>query len=258
MQHGASSSRATCSRPRARSTPVRTPCSRSSRRLGAIQFDPLGVAGRNHDLVLHARVADYDPAWCVELLYERRELFEAYNKSLSPAADERASLVPREREPGVVRAGILAENREVAERVLERIRAEGPLSTLDFERGPRWTGPRAPTNVVRAVLEAYAIMGVLGLARRDGQPPLLRPRRASVSRRAARARGAAHIAAATQAPLALSCSWPLGDARLRRDLARQHGLGEAERELARTIRRAPRCAPSSSSGATSSRSRSRA
>ena len=28
------------------------------RRLVSIQFDPLAVAGRNHDLVLHARVAD--------------------------------------------------------------------------------------------------------------------------------------------------------------------------------------------------------
>ena len=52
-------------------------------RLGSIQFDPLAVAGRNHDLVLHARVRDYDPAWTNELLYERRELFETYNKMLS-------------------------------------------------------------------------------------------------------------------------------------------------------------------------------
>ena len=58
------------------------------RRLGSIQFDPIAVAGRTHDLVLHARVADYDPAWC-ELLYERREIFEAYNKGLSfvPASE---------------------------------------------------------------------------------------------------------------------------------------------------------------------------
>jgi uncharacterized protein YcaQ len=64
---------------------------------------------------------------------------------------------------------VLAENREVAERVLERIRADGPLSTLDFERERGstvdWFG--APSNVVRAVLEAYAVTGVLGLARRD-------------------------------------------------------------------------------------------
>jgi uncharacterized protein YcaQ len=137
------------------------------RRLGSIQFDPIAVAGRSHDLVLHARVADYDPGWC-DLLYERREVFEAYNKGLSlvPASEYpwfRATLSqnsPR----------ILAENAEVAERVLERIRAEGPLSALDFERErgttTDWFG--MPTNTVRAVLEAYAITGVLGLARRDG------------------------------------------------------------------------------------------
>ena len=58
----------------------------------------------------------------------------------------------------------------MAGRVLERIRAEGPLSSLDFEpeRGATtdWFG--VPTNTVRAVLEAYAVTGVLGLARRDG------------------------------------------------------------------------------------------
>ncbi len=137
------------------------------RRLGSVQFDPLAVAGRNHDLVLHARVADYDPAWC-DLLYVRREIFEAHNKGLS--------LVPASAFPWFrgtwSRNGtrVLAENAEVAGRVLERIRAEGPLSSLDFEseRGATidWFG--VPTNTVRAVLEAYSVTGVLGLARRDG------------------------------------------------------------------------------------------
>jgi uncharacterized protein YcaQ len=137
------------------------------RRFGSIQFDPLSVAGRNHDLVLHARVAGYDPAWC-DLLYERRDVFEAYNKGLS--------LVPTSEFPWF-RASIfrepprtIAQNREVAERVLERIRADGPLSSLDFERQrgatTDWFG--MPTNVVRAVLEAYTATGVLGLARREG------------------------------------------------------------------------------------------
>ena len=135
-------------------------------RLGSIQFDPLAVAGRTHDLVLHARVAEYDPAWC-ELLYERREIFEAYNKGLSlvPTRD-----LPWFRVPSRHASRILAENADVAARVLERVRADGPLSSLDFEteQGATtdWFG--APTNTVRAVLEAYAVNGVIGLARRDG------------------------------------------------------------------------------------------
>jgi uncharacterized protein YcaQ len=136
-------------------------------RFGSIQYDPIAVAGRSHDLVLHARIADYDPAWC-DQLYERGEIFEAYNKGLS--------LVPTSEFPWFRgRVGrrselLLEENADVAKRVLDRIRAEGALSSADFEReqGPTkdWFG--MPTNTVRAVLEAYAVTGVLGLARRDG------------------------------------------------------------------------------------------
>jgi uncharacterized protein len=137
------------------------------RRLGSVQFDPLAVAGRNHDLVLHARVAGYDPAWC-DLLYERREIFEAYNKGLSLVPTSEFAWFRGNLSRHAPRT--LAENADVAGRVLERIRAEGPLSSLDFERHhgstTDWFG--AATNVVRAVLEAYAVTGVLGLARRDG------------------------------------------------------------------------------------------
>ena len=51
-------------------------------RLGSLQFDPLEVAGRNHDLVLLARIAGYRREWTDALLYEERRLFEAYNKQL--------------------------------------------------------------------------------------------------------------------------------------------------------------------------------
>jgi len=137
------------------------------RRLGSVQFDPIAVAGRSHDLVLHARVAGYEPGWS-DQLYERREIFEAYNKGLS--------FVPTSEFPwfrGILSrapARTLADNAEVAEQVLARVRADGPLSALDFERAQGattdWFG--LPTNTVRAVLEAYAVTGVLGLARREG------------------------------------------------------------------------------------------
>jgi uncharacterized protein len=140
-------------------------------KLGSIQFDPIAVAGRNHDLVLHARVAGYEPTWCDEL-YERREIFEATNKAMSFVA---TSEFPWFRQ-AMGRKGprfhnaALADNAEVAERVLERIRADGPLCSLDFERESGqtkdWFG--MPENAVRSVLEAYTVTGRIGLARRDG------------------------------------------------------------------------------------------
>ncbi len=137
------------------------------RRLGSVQFDPLAVAGRSHDLVLHARVADYDPSWC-DRLYDRREIFEAYNKGLSLVPTSEFAWFRGFLSLNAPRT--LAENGDVAERVLERIRVDGPLSALDFERErgttTDWFG--MSTNAVRAVLEAYAVTGVLGLARRDG------------------------------------------------------------------------------------------
>ena len=52
-------------------------------RIGSLQFDPLEVAGRNHDVVLLARIAGYRREWTDALLYQERALFEAYNKGLS-------------------------------------------------------------------------------------------------------------------------------------------------------------------------------
>ena len=141
------------------------------RKLGSIQFDPIAVAGRNHDLMLHARVAGYEPAWCDDL-YARREIFETTNKALSfiPADEFPWYRVNAGRKGPRFHAAALADNAAVAKRVLERIRADGPLSSADFERESgrtkNWFG--LPENAVRSVLEAYTVAGVIGLARREG------------------------------------------------------------------------------------------
>lgn len=138
-------------------------------KLGSIQFDPLGVAGRNHDLVLHARVADYDPAWTDQLLYERRELFEAYNKGLSllPAAELPWFRHTWDRAQRYYES-VFVRHADAVEHILGRLRAEGPLSTVDFERRPPVDWAWGPTGEIRAVMEALAAAGILGLARRAG------------------------------------------------------------------------------------------
>src|SRR5438445_7307017 len=51
-------------------------------RLGSLQFDPIDVAGRNHDLALLARIRGYRREWTDDLLYRERSLYATYKKGL--------------------------------------------------------------------------------------------------------------------------------------------------------------------------------
>lgn len=145
-------------------------------RLGSLQFDPLSAPGaKNHDLVLHARIKGYAPAWCDGFLYAprgERRLFEAYNKSLNilPAHELPYYRLAWERAEARYRSRIFAERAGVAEAILSRLRHEGPLATAAVSK--RMDAPMdwhwAPTAEGRAVLEALFETGRVGIARRDG------------------------------------------------------------------------------------------
>jgi uncharacterized protein YcaQ len=139
-------------------------------RLGSLQFDPLEVAGRNHDLVLQARISGYRRELTDELLYGRRLLFECYNKALNLLPTRELPYYRISWDGGAAgRAGQMVDDQAVlAEKILADIEANGPRSSSDFERGEAidwWWGP---TTAARAVLEALNVSGRLGLARRDG------------------------------------------------------------------------------------------
>jgi uncharacterized protein YcaQ len=139
-------------------------------RLGSFQFDPLEVAGRNHDLLLLARIDGYRRAWTDHWLYEDRRLYETYNKSLNIVPVAELPLyrwiwdhAGRYHGPAAFDA-----HAPLVEELLGRIRAQGSLL-------PRDVGPREaidwywrPTNQVRAILEALAEAGQIGIARREG------------------------------------------------------------------------------------------
>ena len=139
-------------------------------RLGSLQFDPLEVAGRNHDLVLLARVAGYRREWTDHWLYEDRRLYETYNKSLNivPVAELPWYRWIWDRAQVRHTARAFDEHAPLVEELLGRIREQGSLL-------PRDVGPREtidwywrPTNRVRAILEALAEVGTIGIARREG------------------------------------------------------------------------------------------
>jgi uncharacterized protein YcaQ len=139
-------------------------------RLGSLQFDPLEVAGRNHDLVLHARVAGYRRPWTDRLLYDRRLLFEAYNKGLSilPTRELPWHRLTWDRARSVHEGETFREHGDHVAELLDRIRRDGPISMADLERSEVIDWYWGPTVKSRAVLEALAEAGILGIARRDG------------------------------------------------------------------------------------------
>jgi uncharacterized protein YcaQ len=142
-------------------------------RLGLLQFDPLEVPGaRNHDLVLHARIAGYRREWCERWLYgPDRRLIEIYNKSLNllPIGEVPHYRVSWDRNAPAMDTGILAEQAPVAQAILRRLKTEGPLSTAAFsEHGHAVDWWWAPTRASRAVMEALFVAGRIGISRREG------------------------------------------------------------------------------------------
>ena len=139
-------------------------------RLGSLQFDPLEVAGRNHDLTLLARVAGYRRPWTDDLLYRDRVLYETYNKMLSlvPTAELPWYRLTWDLDHESHTGGAFDEHAPLVEELLERIRENGPLSSTDVEPRASIDWYWRPTNQVRAILEALGEAGILAIARREG------------------------------------------------------------------------------------------
>jgi hypothetical protein len=142
-------------------------------RLGLLQFDPLEVPGaRNHDLVLHARIAGYRREWCEQWLYgPERRLIEIYNKSLNmvPMHELPHYRISWQRASSSTDDGILTEQADVAKAILKRLKTDAPLSTAAFsEYGHAVDWWWAPTRASRAVMEALFVTGRIGISRRDG------------------------------------------------------------------------------------------
>jgi len=142
-------------------------------RLGTLQFDPLEIAGRNHDLVLLARIRGYRRAWTDGWLYgEDRRLYETYNKGLSivPVAempwyrltwDRNHERLHREGEAFHTHA-------DDVDRLLARIRDDGPLLPRDVGPSDAIDWYWRPTSKNRALLEGLAQAGILGIRERQG------------------------------------------------------------------------------------------
>jgi len=134
------------------------------RHVGAIQFDPINIVGRNPDLVLQSRVRDFNLGMLDELLYEDRQLLDGWDKMASIYSVEDWPYFARQRGRmedvfGVPNEVVM----QIAPDIFEKIRQNGPQSSLDFKGNEKTDWAWGPTKVSRAGLEGLYAMGKLGV-----------------------------------------------------------------------------------------------
>ena len=103
------------------------------RHLGYVQLDTLAVVARAHHHTLWTRTHNYNENHLAELVRERK-IFEYWSHAAAylPIEDFRFSL-PRKEEHRKGRSHWFVKDKKVMKYVLDRIRADGPLQSKDFE-----------------------------------------------------------------------------------------------------------------------------
>ena len=136
-----------------------------------LQIDTISVVARSPYLVLWSRLGDYRPRWLDQLLAEGR-LFEywAHEASFLPIEDypllRHRMIDPRGMGWKYSHAWV-EEHRDTVERVLARIRANGPLRSADFERQDGRSGAWWGWKSEKRALEMMLTAGELMVARRE-------------------------------------------------------------------------------------------
>ena len=100
----------------------------------AVQLDPLNVAARSQDIVLHSRVLDYKPEYLYKVAYDQRQFFD-YGGWLAmyPMADLpywRVHMEKRSRDKRI--EGYELSHEPLFEQVRAELRKRGPLGNRDL------------------------------------------------------------------------------------------------------------------------------
>lgn len=139
-------------------------------RVGCIQFDPLNVVGRNPDLVLQSRIADYSPALLEEMLYTDRSLVDGWDKmaAIYPVADRPHLIhhqrVAAERSPWNNDTHV----RDVVPQVRAEMEARGPLASIDLAHDHKVDWAWGPTRVAKVALEDMFSRGETIIHHKEG------------------------------------------------------------------------------------------
>ena len=141
------------------------------RQIGILQIDTISVVARSPYLVLWSRLGDYQPAWLDQLLAEGA-LFEywAHAACFIPIEDFalfRGQMLKTRAADYSTHYWSPLEHADLVQRILERIRREGPLRSSDFESENKPQGGWWNWKDEKRALEHLFNTGELMIARRE-------------------------------------------------------------------------------------------
>lgn len=128
---------------------------------GCIQFDPIDICGKNHELVLQSRVSGFKKSQLSDLLYKDRKLIDLYDKNMAITSIEDWPYLDSTRNYYKNSGRFKKEIDEVAGDILDYIKNNGHVCSADIEYGKKVDWYWAPTSLARAALETLYLRGDL-------------------------------------------------------------------------------------------------
>ena len=127
------------------------------RHLGAVQIDPINVFERNHHHVLFCRVEGYRPEMLENELYTKKSCFEYFANALCILPMEDYPYFAYRMRQYQQEYAMEPEVAAAADRILGRLKIEGPLGSRHFAPGERVSGFWDSQNVLSTKVEKKAL-----------------------------------------------------------------------------------------------------
>lgn len=139
------------------------------KRVGCLQYDPLNVVGRNMDLILQARIENYEPSMLEKIMYEDRELIDGWDKMMSVyctedwAYFERIRNIRKSEIEELLRRRNSSEALTYVEEVKKFISENGACLPSKIDLGGSKTGSWGHGKFSSAAMDYMFNIGILGV-----------------------------------------------------------------------------------------------
>lgn len=136
--------------------------------VGCVQYDPVDVCGKSHELAFLARVEDFSRGMLEELLYGCRELIDFFDKNMSIMLTEDWPCLEHVRTYYRERSRSRAAVDEIAPEIMRVLQKKGSASSQELGIAGRADWYWSETSLSRAALETLYFRGDLVVHHKKG------------------------------------------------------------------------------------------